>query len=441
MRKNFVSLFALLLVVLISATACSAPASSDAGTSTPVSASSPAAPDTSAGSQEDVTLEFFWYTDGAETQAMRKVLDAYEEQNPHVTVEMVEVPYADLDNKLMMAISGGEPPALSRVTSNQTFFDVALSLNDAFGGEDNYFAMYPEAARLDNDIYREGKIYTVPTESSITGMFYNKTAFDAAGVDVPQNENEVWTWDEFTEKLKLVMANGGVQYGMALDNTTQRWSTILYQFGGKYLNDDGSPAFTSEETLNSLNYTKQMFDEGLWIKSVWLGDENAANLFRSGQVAVHFSGAWNMPAYYENITEFEWDVTYMPYEVTRSSICGLKGVIGFEGSGVEEETKQLMVYLASKEASAQYCSESLFISPRLDCADIDYAFGTEQFAIFSNEQANTIPQATFDMKYPDWYVGCNQTIRDGLGELIAGSLSAEDFMAQVDAKTSELLGT
>lgn len=237
------------------------------------------------------------------------------------------------------------------------------------------------------------------------------------------------------------MQNGGVQYGMALDNTSQRWSTILYQFGGKYLNDDGTPAFNSPETLNCLNFTKQMFDEGLWIKSVWLGGENAANLFRSGQVAVHFSGAWNMPAYHEDITDFEWDVTYMPYEVNRSSLCGLKGVIGFQGSGVEEETKALMVYLASRNANAQYCAESLFISPRSDCADIDYAFGTEQFAVFSNEQINTGTQPTFDMEYPNWYAGINQTIKDGLCEVIAGSLSAEDYMAQVDAKTTEILAS
>lgn len=386
------------------------------------------------------TLEFFWFSDGDEGAAMRKVLDAYEAEHPNIKVELVEVPYADLNDKIMMAVSGGEPPALARVTSPMTFREVALDLTDAFGGADAFFADYPEAVSISNGIYYDGKIYSIPMEASITGIIYNKTAFEQAGVSVPQSTDEVWTWDEFTEKLQTVVDNSDVQYGMVLDNTVQRWSNILYEFGGKYLNDDGSPAFTSEETRNALEYTKQMFDDGLWVKSVWLGGEDASNLFTSGQVAAHFAGSWKVAAYHEAITDFEWGVTYLPYETERANIGGYKGVMGFQGSGVEEETKDLIVYLASKEASSYY-EESLYISPRLDSANLDYSFGTEEFATLSEDLAASSTQPTFDMGYPDWYAGVSQTIMDGLCSYIAGDISADELMAEVDAKTAEVLGT
>lgn len=386
------------------------------------------------------TLEFFWFSDGDEGEAMRKVLDAYEAEHPGIKVELVEVPYADINDKIMMAVSGGEPPALARVTSAMTFREVALDLTDTFGGTEAFFADYPDSVSIDNNICMDGMIYSIPMEASITGLLYNKTAFEQAGVSVPQSTDEVWTWDEFTEKLQTVVENSDVQYGMVLDNTVQRWSNILYQFGGKYLNDDGSPAFTSEETRSALEYTKKMFDDGLWVKSVWLGGEDASNLFTSGQVAVHFAGSWKVVAYHEDIQNFEWGVTYLPYEVQRANIGGYKGVMGFQGSGVEEETKELIKYLASPEAKSYY-EDALYISPRLDGKDLNYSFGTEEFATLSEDLAASCTQPAFDMGYPDWYAGVSQTIMDGLCSYIAGNISADELMAEVDAKTAEVLGT
>lgn len=442
MKKVWIRLAAAAMVLSMFA-GCSAEtgssSSSETGSSSSSSSSSAESSEQAEQSGEKVNLELFWYTDGIETEAMRRVLDKYEEDNPNITVEMMEVPYADLNNKLMMAISGGEPPALARVTSNQTFYDVALDLTDVFGGEEEFFALYPEFVRQDTDICLDGKIYTVPMEASITGLYYNATAFEKAGVSVPQSPDEIWTWEEFAEKLNTVMEKGGVQYGLAIDKTTQRWSTILYEFGGKYLNEDGNPAFTSDKTRECLEFTKEMFDNGTFVKSVYLGGEDANNLFRSGQVAAHLSGSWNITAVHDNVEDFEWGVTYLPYQEDRANIIGYKGVIGFQGSGVEEETKQLLLYLASKEASTSYCSESLFISPRLDCADIEYSFGQEIFAVLADEQAHAGEDSVFDMKYPGWYSACNTTIIDGLCSYIAGDITADEFMAEVDAKTAEVL--
>lgn len=387
-------------------------------------------------SDEVKTLEFFWFADGDETASMRKVLDAYEAENPNIKVELVEVPYDDLNDKLMMAISGGEPPALARVTQSMYYNEVALDLADTFGGVDAFFENYPASFRDANTYYKD-KLYAVPADCGVTGMFYNKTAFEQAGVEVPQSEDEIWTWDEFTEKLKIVVQNSDVQYGFAIDCTAQRWSNILYQFGGKYLNEDGSPAFSSEEALNALNFTKQNFDDGTWVKSVWLGGEDPSNLFMSGQLATYIAGSWKLPAF-KDIEDFEWGVTYMPYDTQRAAISAYKMFVGFEGSGVEEETKDLLKYLASEKASSYY-QDSLFISPRLDDADMTYESGSEMFAIFSQEQTATPLQASFDMNYPDWYTGLSQTIVDDLCAFVAGDITAEEVMANIDAKTAEVL--
>ncbi len=383
------------------------------------------------------TLEFMWFADGNETAAMRKVLDKYEELHPDIKVELVEVPYADLNEKLMMAITGGEAPALSRVTGSPLFFDAALDLTDALGGADTFFADYPESMRSNTAIIQDGKIYAIPGEASITGMVYNKTAFEQAGVKVPASSNECWTWEEFNQAVEKVVENSDVRYGLVLDGTSQRWSNVLYEFGGRFLTEDGKAAFTSEEAKAALEFTKESFDKGTWVKSVWLGGEDAANLFTSGQAAAHIGGSWLIASYSDSITDFEWSVTYLPYSKVRGNCTGYKQFMGFEGSGYEEEAKELLAYLASAE-SASYYSESLYISPRLDGAQLEYTAGSEQFAILNEDAAAATSASTIDWGYPNFSTAYNTVIINTVKEYIAGNITVEECMAEMDAAADNL---
>ena len=44
------------------------------------------------------------------------------------------------------------------------------------------------------------------------GIIYNKTAFEQAGVEVPQSEEDIWTWEEYEEALKKVIEGSAVSY-------------------------------------------------------------------------------------------------------------------------------------------------------------------------------------------------------------------------------------
>lgn len=132
------------------------------------------------------------------------------------------------------------------------------------------------------------------------------------------------------------MDSGAVKYGMVIDNPSHRWATILYEFRGSLANENGGN-LSSPESMNAINFTKGLFDDGLAVSSIWLSGEDANNLFRSGQVAVHISGTWMIQNYNENIKDFEWGVTYMPKGTTRSSVPGGKNITAFKGTGCERK--------------------------------------------------------------------------------------------------------
>ena len=66
------------------------------------------------------TLDMLWFSDGAETDAMLKLIAEYESITPGVKINLLEVPFEDMSQKIMMSVAGGEPPALVRTTEGIT---------------------------------------------------------------------------------------------------------------------------------------------------------------------------------------------------------------------------------------------------------------------------------------------------------------------------------
>lgn len=376
--------------------------------------------------KDKVTLDYMWFTDGVEGEVMKSIIEDYENENPNVDINMIEVAYKDLNTKLKTMIAGGKPPALSRVTDTGNFANQALVMNDYLDDIEGFTSQFMGSVKPYYVI--DGKVIGVPMDVTANGLIYNKTLFEKAGVQVPQSPDEVWTWDEFAAKLQEVMDKGGAKYGLVWDFTPHRWSTMLYQFGSSMFTPDGtSTTINDENGVAALEYFVKLHEDGIIPKSVWLGGENPNNLFRTGTVAAHLSGNW-MLSNYKDIENFEWGVTYLPKQATRSSVPGGKYVMGFKGTGVEEETADFIKYLASQEVNAKYTSESLFISPRLDNGTLDYSFGKEMFEVFSNELANTPEAAANDWSRQMVVTKFATDLKDNIVEAITGNMTPQESM-------------
>lgn len=409
------------------ASADSAAAKEDTGSAKPDS-----------GSEGDpVVLDMMWWTDGSETVVMQELIDEYQQLNPNITINLQEIAFDDLTTKLQMAIAGGEAPALSRCTEStiSQLHGAMINFADYVDGEE-LKAQYLDSVDY---LYMSGdQICAIPTEVTANGMIYNKTAFEQAGVSVPSGPDDIWTWDEFKEALKKVVDNSDVQYGMVIDNASHRWCTMLYEFGGSMATEAGGN-LSSEESLNAIKFTKDLFDSGLAVSSIWLSGEDPNNLFRSGQVAVHISGTWMMQNYDENIKDFQWGVTYMPTGTTRSSVPGGKAITVFNGTGVEQEAVDFATWVTAKEQNEKYCKDSLFVSPRVDNANIEYAVRSEEFAVFADELANTVSAAGFDFSMPGYTAVGYTALQSLWPEVLTGALTPEEMAAEIDEKTNEFM--
>jgi len=265
------------------------------------------------------------------------------------------------------------------------------------------------------------------------GLIYNKTAFEQAGVSVPQSEDEIWTWGEWKAAMQKVIENSDCKYGLVYDNTTQRFSTLMYQAGASMLNKDLTASnFNTPEMNRAVSFFKELHDEKIIPDSVWLGAENPNELFRTGQVAMHFSGSWMIANYKDAITDFEWGVTYLPKEVTRSSVPGGKYLAAFQGSGVEKEAAEFIEWISQPENNAVYCQENSYLSQVKGNEKLDYDYGAEFFEIFSKELAATGTQPGAEWGFQAFTGAVQGEIKEKLASVLAGNLTIEAYLQDIE---------
>lgn len=409
-----------------------------AGCGSSSSTSQPAAEGESQAAQtgEDVTLQVLWFSDGTEGEVMMELVEMYQEENPNVTIELIETPYDDVETKLKNMLAAGAPPALARVSSYAPFANQLLDLTEYTEAGEAFRDNFTEAVATDID----GRMVAAPMDITANGMLYNKTAFEKAGVSVPTSPDDVWTWDEYIEAVKTVMEKGGVKYGLVYDRSPFRFATMLYQFGGSILNEDMTESrFNSPENIKAIQTFVDMHKEGIIPNSVWLGSEDPNNLFRSGQIATHIGGSWMINNYRTQITDFEWGVTYLPKGTQRSSIPGGKWLCAFQGSGVEEEAAKFIEWISQPEQNAYFCEKNYFLSPVVGNEELNYDFGADMFAIFADELANTSPVPGAEWGYQELTSLFQNDLRDKLAETLNGQHSVEEYAAEMDEIITDAL--
>lgn len=388
------------------------------------------------GSGEQKVLDVLWFNDGKEGESFQKLADEYMAENPDIKIEMIEVPYGDFDNKLKNMINAGEQPALARMTNIGSFKNQLLDLSQYVSDAEAFRNNFGSGLKYDFD----GQILAAPMDVTANGLIYNKTAFEKAGVAVPQSEDEIWTWEEFEEALKQVVANSDCKYGMAFDFSVQRVSTLLYQAGGSMLNADlTAPNINTPENKRALDWFKKLHDEELIPNSVWLGAENPNEMFRTGQVATHFAGSWMVANYKSEITDFEWGVTYLPKDARRSTVPGGKWLGAFKDTGVEQEAADFIEWISQPEKNAQYCVENYYLSQVKGNEALEYDYGAEFFEVFASELTATGAEPGAEWGYPEFANTMQPDFKSGVQDILAGNVTTDEFLTSMEELYTEIL--
>lgn len=208
------------------------------------------------------------------------MLDKYEGSHPGVTVKWVDVPGADMSNKLLASIAAGNPPDLVNITSADIDqFVPSLADMGQYLGKDQQNIYQPN---LIDPLRRKGKLIGVPWYNvGPPVMLYNKTVLDKAGVNPPTTLAEV-------QQIGATIHQKTGTYGALIFPG----STTLRSQGVQLLNaDHTAPAFDTPETAAILRKWVQAYKDGAIPPGIIAPDDrNYPQTLGSKQVAMEPQG-------------------------------------------------------------------------------------------------------------------------------------------------------
>jgi multiple sugar transport system substrate-binding protein len=222
-------------------------------------------------------------------EAVNASIKAFNEKHPDVKVNVTYTPWADYWTKLKTSLGGGSGPDVFWM-NGPNFYQYStqglIKNLEPFIEDDSNFSKdiyFPAVV----DLYSlEGDLYAAPYFVDAVGLYYNKTLFDDAGLEYP---DESWTWEDIEEVgMKLTDPENGV-YGYVA-HTVQSQSgyyNLMHQAGGYIISDDKTKSgFNTPEAKEAFNFIQNLIDKGISPSTQTQIETKPEQMFMSGKVAM-----------------------------------------------------------------------------------------------------------------------------------------------------------
>ncbi len=396
--------------------------------------------------EADVTIT--WWTGQAdEAQTILDGLAAeFEELHPNVTVDISSGASSteELLQKLSAGFASDTYPNISysfgswasELESSGRTLDLRDEVDDPSFGWDEF----SEAARATVQPTGE-KIIGFPALVDNLSLIYNKTVFDAAGVEYPTDE---WSWDDFREAAKQLTDASTETYGYAYsvsgsEETTWQFWPHLWQNGGEILNDDGTAAFASDAGVDALEFLRQMAVDD---KSIYLDqtDTKFAQLFAADRIGMMTSGPWQL--YDLNTAGTQYGVTVLPgTDGDHQTVSGPDIWALFDTQDVNENywSVELLKWLTAPEQDVRWNVEfgnlplraSEIDSPEFQ-AQVDALPGIDIMAANNENAVKSRPTVA-------GYVGLSEAIGSAISKVLQGQGDPKEALEDAAKKADEAL--
>ncbi len=217
----------------------------------------------------------------------------------------------------------------------------------------------------------DGNMLSMPFNSSTPVMYYNKTAFQKAGLD-PNNPPK--TWDELADDARAIIKAGAATCGF-----TTGWPSWIQLENFSALHnvpfatkDDGFGGLDTELAIDTPLHKKHIQDMVDWQKEGVFKyggrRSDSAPLFYSGECAMYMNSSGAQAGVRANAKDFEFGVAMLPFEAEvdgapQNSIIGGATLWVLQGRPAEEYkgVAKFFTYLSSAEVQAWWHQQTGYL--------------------------------------------------------------------------------
>lgn len=240
---------------------------------------------------DPITINFWHAMSASRMEAVNKIIDQFHAEYPDIKIEPVFTgSYAETLSKAIAAVRTGEAPHIVQVyeVGTQTMLDSG-AIVPVFEIEKPGEINWDEIVGPILDYYSvEGKLYSMPFNSSTSMLYYNKDVFEKAGLD-PNTPPK--TFDDILTMGKKIVESGAAPHGISFgwpDWQFEQALTIHAQF---YANNENGRKGRATEVLFNQEFGVKVLEKWTeWAKAgvfFYGGAEYKANdAFLAGQIAM-----------------------------------------------------------------------------------------------------------------------------------------------------------
>jgi len=333
-------------------------------------------------SDQRVTITYWEKWSGDELQAIRDCVARYNDtQGKHDGVYVKLVNVSRIQDKFMVAVSGGNPPDVAGLFS----FDISsnveqnalLPLDEVLAEHgitpDRYIPHYWQLCR------HQGRTWCLPTAPGTISLFWNKKLFREAGLDPERPPRTIEELDRFARQLSKTDPGTGEILQAGFLPSEPGWYRYGWGwwFGGRLVDGRGHVTATDAGNVRALQwaagYVRQYGANHLRAFKTGLGKfSSPENGFFTGQVAMELQGVWFPNFIRKYAPGLEYGVAVFP------SASGAPGGITIADADVVaiprgakhvREAGLFLKYMASAEALEILCGGQGKHSPLAETSD------------------------------------------------------------------------
>ncbi|WLD93074.1 ABC transporter substrate-binding protein [Alkalihalobacillus sp. AL-G] len=393
---------------------------------------------------EKVEIEF-WTMQLSPTfdEYINGVIDDFEKENPNIKVKWVDVPWADMEKKILAAVASKTAPDVANLNpqfaSKLAELDALVNMNEAVPADarDKYFEGVWKSNTFD------GETFGIPWYLSTQVTMYNTKMFEDAGLD-PDNPPK--TFNEVYEVAKTIKEETGkYAFFPALDGSHLLETMVM--MGADLTNEDMTKAaFNSPEGKEAFQLFVDLYQNELIPREVLTeGHGKAIDMYQAGQLAILASG----PQFLDKIKENAPDIL----EVTRSSTqltgeTGKKNVAAMnlvvpKQSEHQEEAVKFSLFMTNAENQVEF-DKIVPILPSIESAMDDPFFSElpenptpiDKARIVSAKQLKDSEVLIPPMKN---YEELKTSIFEALQAAMLDEMSVDEALEQAEQKWNEVL--
>lgn len=354
--------------------------------------------DTTEESAEAVTISMSgWSLDT--TPEFQLLADSFNAANPDVTIEMQEYDAAEYDTQITADLAAGTAPdlyVLKNLKNFVTFQDggqlvdvseIVSEVGDGNAAVDFYTV--------------DGATYAVPYRQDTWFMYYNKDAFDAAGVEYP---TEAITWDDYADLAEQLTTDDMVgSYQHSWQSTLQGFALAQtpgadllsgdYSYLAPYyervlaMQDAGSQTDFATVSTNGLTYQGEFGTQKAALMN--MGSWYVATLIAQQESGDADTFEWGIaPA-----PQFDGSTTGVPVSFGDPTGIGINPAID---EAKLDAAKQFLAYIGSEDAAVELAGIGIKPAYASEAVTTAYFGGTgvpqDELSMFTFGTHETLPE-------------------------------------------------